>query len=224
LWPPTASEPRHRIYVSLDTWHGMIGYQVEGEADRPEHVEGRPPAVSHQHSLLSLHPSLITHHPSLFYEEWGYAERSWYVEDRQGAAGFWPTAGTVEVGRHEELWAARTPNPPADLFVFELSDEGFARLRRHLQATIAEAEIIARAGGSRFYPSVRSYHAFHHCHHYVARALREAGLPVSSLGALTRTTLAWQLRRAEWRERKAFTGQRSLVDRVGYSSLLTGDR
>lgn len=39
------------------------------------------------------------------------------------------------------------------------------------------------------------YHLFNHCHHYTAKGLREAGLPISMLGALTRDGFAKQLRR-----------------------------
>ena len=39
------------------------------------------------------------------------------------------------------------------------------------------------------------YHLFNHCHHYTAKGLREAELPISMLGALTRDGFAKQLRR-----------------------------
>ncbi len=218
MWPPVGSGPRHKIYVSLDTWHGMIGYQVNDDRI-PSFVsrisQSNDRVLSPQPSALSPHAAQAdSQHSDVLYEEWGYAERAWYVEGRQDTAGilralFWPTAGTVEIARHAELWASRTPNPPADLFIFELTGEGFDRLRRHLRSTIAEPQTIARANGSRFYPSVRSYHVFHHCHQYVARALQEAGLPVSTFGAVTRTTLAWQLRRAERSAREIRTGRRT---------------
>jgi hypothetical protein len=140
--------------------------------------------------------------PAEKYEEWGYAEQSWYLEGRQGLSGvlralFWPTPGVVEVGQHDQVWAARTPQPPSDLFTFALSDEGYRRLRRHLHSTIAADEPIRIAGNSTFYPATRSYHLFHQCHQYVAHALREAGLPVSAFWAFNRTSLAMQLRRSE---------------------------
>lgn len=158
-----------------------------------------------------------------FYEEWGYAERAWYVEGQQGISGmvralFWPTPGTVEVAGYDRLWASRTPQPPADLFVFTLSGEGLVALRRHLLSTLEHTNPIASIGRSDFYPSRRAYHLFHHCHHYVARALREAGLPVSPFWAITRSTLAMQLRRAQ---RVAEESRQSRVEmnNVSYSSL-----
>jgi hypothetical protein len=188
LWPPAAGERSYPIYVSLDTWHGMIGFD-----------HGVSPG-----SVLKLGPKEIESSGDnrLQYEEWGYAERKWYVEGQQGLIGalralLWPTEGTVEIGRHDQLWAYRTPQPPADMFVFNLTEEGLLRLRRHLMSTLAATKPIARIGSSFFYSSRRAYHLFYNCHHYVAHALREAGVPVSPLWAVTRTTLAMQLRRAQ---------------------------
>jgi hypothetical protein len=177
LWPPPLSEPARTIYVSVDTWHAVIGFQKEKS----------------ESSVLNPQSSQ--------YEEWGYAEREWYVEGRQGPSGvlralFWPSAGVVEVGRYDRLWASRTPQPPAELFMFRLSDEGWTRLRGHLQTTIATREAIRVVNQSIFYSSSRSYHVFHQCHHYVAWALQEAGLPISPHLAFSRGSLVWQLKRA----------------------------
>jgi hypothetical protein len=135
------------------------------------------------------------------FEEWGYAERAWYLEGRMGLTGIvrallWPTDGIVEVGRYDRVWADRTPQPPSELFVFRVTEEGHRQLRRHLRETISVGVPIDSVGQSRFYPAVRSYHLFHTCHQYAAHALREAGLPISAVWAFNRATLAWQLRRA----------------------------
>jgi hypothetical protein len=135
------------------------------------------------------------------YEEWGYAERAWYLEGRQGLTGairalFWPTEGVVEVGLHDRIWAERTPQPPADVFEFSLSAEGYGRLRRYLQSTIASTDPVKIMGTSKFYVAKDSYDLFHHCHQYAAKALREAGLPVSPWAAISRSIFAEQLRRA----------------------------
>jgi hypothetical protein len=161
--------------VSLDTWHAMIAFR----ADTPDASRFTPHA----------------------YEEWGYAERAWYLEDKRGLTGiahalFWPTAGVVEVGRYDQVWADRTPEPPSELFVFRVSEEGYRGLRRHLRGTISVNVPMDSVGQSTFYPAVRSYHLLHTCHQYAAHALREAGLPISPSWAFNRTSLAWQLRRA----------------------------
>jgi hypothetical protein len=175
LWPPSPDSPVRTVYVSLDTWHAMIAFPT----DTP-------------------HASPFTPHA---FEEWGYAERAWYLEDQRGLSGimralFWPTEGVVEVGHYDRVWAERTPQPPAELFVFRVSTEGYQRLLRHLRETISVETPIASVGQSSFYPAVRSYHLFHTCHQYAAHALREAGLPLAPFWAFNRTSLAWQLQRA----------------------------
>lgn len=187
LWPLSPGIPSFPIYVSLDTWHAMIAFPrsvgAEGSAVTSEPQSSEPRAQSRQ------------------FEEWGYAERAWYVEGRQGSSGavralLWPTEGVVEVGQHDKVWAMRTPQPPAELFVFYVSEEGVRRLRRHLLATVLTDEPIEIRGNSAFYPSVRSYHLFHTCHQYAASALREAGLPISPAWTFTRSIFAMQLRHA----------------------------
>lgn len=177
LWPPPADAPGRTIYVSLDAWHAMIALPPEptGTGSK-ERGEGRV-------------------------EEWGYAERAWYLEGRQGPSGvlralFWPTDGVVEVGLHDQVWAERSVQPPAELFMFRVSEEGYQRLRRHVRATIASSEPILVTGTTVFYPATRAYHLFHHCHHYAALALREAGLPITVFWAFNRASLVMQLERA----------------------------
>ncbi|MDF0664759.1 MAG: DUF2459 domain-containing protein [Nitrospira sp.] len=177
LWPPPPDAGTKTIAVSLDTWHAVIAF--------PRKNETRESALGSQHA---------------YYEEWGYAERTWYLEGKTGMGGvvralFWPTEGVVEVGHYDRIWAERTPQPPSELFTFRLTEEGYQRLRRHLHETLLSEEPVASFGQSVFYPANRSYHLFHTCHQYAAHALRKAGLPLSPFWAFNRTSLAWQLRR-----------------------------
>lgn len=188
LWPPPADAPERVVYVSLDTWHAMIAFPPSEQ-----------PAA--QSDFSSFPDSILPSARDQRFEEWGYAERAWYLEGRRGLTGalralFWPTDGVVEVGWYDQVWAKRTSQPPSDLFIFHLSEEGYRRLRRHLAATIADHEMAAAYGTSLYYPAKHSYHAFHTCHQYAARSLREAGLPLSPFWAFSRTAFAWQLRRA----------------------------
>ncbi len=187
LWPPGPDGTSKSIYVSLDTWHGMIAFPVE--ASRSALPPGRRESGD------------TSGEGDILFEEWGFAERAWYLEGRQGLGGvlralFWPSPGVVEVGIHETPWAHRTPQPPSELFTFRLTEEGYRRLRQHLHSTIEGTGAISAARPDTFYPAKRPYHLFHTCHQYVAHALRTAGLPVSSLWAFSRGTLAWQLHRA----------------------------
>jgi hypothetical protein len=134
------------------------------------------------------------------YEEWGYAERAWYLEKRQGFTGvlralLWPTEGVVEVGIYESIWAERTQKPPVEAFRFQISKAGYLSLRSYLRSTVTSEEPVDIVGNSWFCVARSPYHLFHHCHHYTAKGLREAGLPISMMGALTRDGFARQLRR-----------------------------
>lgn len=194
LWPPSPGSPARAIIVSLDTWHAMIAFPRGKETDDSALDEPKQSGLSSPpgYQLSAIGSSL--------FEEWGYAERAWYLEGKTGVSGvmralFWPTEGVVEVGRYDRAWAERTPQPPSDLFSFRLSEEGYQRLRQHFEATLLSEEPIASFGQSAFYPAKRSYHLFHTCHQYAALALRQAGLPISPFWAFNRTSLAWQLRR-----------------------------
>lgn len=180
LWPPQPGAPSHVIVVSLDTWHAMIAVSRTSAEVDAQSVE--------PHSWL--------------YEEWGFAERDWYLEGRQGISGtfrtlFWPSPGIVEIGHYNQLWSERTPQPPVEQFTFHLTERGFRRLRHYLESTVEKSAPILTTGRSQFYSATRSYHLFHHCHHYSASALREAGLPISVFWAFNRGSFASQLRRAE---------------------------
>ncbi|HSA87556.1 MAG TPA: DUF2459 domain-containing protein [Nitrospira sp.] len=184
LWPVPPESAAHTMYVSIDTWHAMIAFPTQPEG-------------SDQLSAFSIEGNTPQH----LFEEWGYAERAWYLEGKTGLSGiiralFWPTEGVVEVGYYDRVWAERTPQPPSAIFSFRLSEEGYQRLRRHLHATLLSEDPVASFGQSVFYPAKRSYHLFHTCHQYAALTLREAGLPVLPFWAFNRTSLAWQLRRA----------------------------
>ncbi len=175
------------IVVSLDAAHSMIALPVEAPVFpvRGDHgVTGTDDAPGEPR----------------VYEEWGYAERAWYLEKRQGFTGvlralLWPTEGVVEVGIHDSIWAERTQKPPVESFRFQISEAGHLNLRSYLRATIASEEPVGIVGNSQFCVARPSYHLFHHCHHYTAKGLREAGLPISMSGALTRDGFARQLRR-----------------------------
>jgi len=175
------------IVVSLDAAHSMIALPIEVPVF---HVGGNH-GVTETESASRERP---------IHEEWGYAERAWYLEKRQGFTGvlralLWPTEGVVEVGIHESIWAERTQKPPVEAFRFQISEAGYRSLRSYLRATIASEEPVGVVGNSRFCIARSSYHLFHHCHHYTAKGLREAGLPISTRVALTRNGFAKQLRR-----------------------------
>src|SRR5262245_53182034 len=102
------------IVVSLDAAHSMIALPVEAPVFRAR--------VNHDVTEAESAPKERPVH-----EEWGYAERAWYLEKRQGFTGvlralLWPTEGVVEVGIHESIWAERTLKPPVEAFRFHISE------------------------------------------------------------------------------------------------------
>ena len=184
-WPAASGEPTYVVSISIDTWHAMIAL----------------PLPLPSRALDRDEPGAEATAPSARFEEWGYAERAWYLEGRQGLWGILrallvPSRGVVEVARTDRIWAERTPDPPSEVFRVELGELGLVRLRRHLQGTIASPEPVAIVGESWFYAARASYHLLHQCHQYAARALRAAGLPLSPALAVTPGTLAGQLRDA----------------------------
>lgn len=187
--PDSELQPRDSIsiVVSLDAAHSMIALPVEGQG-------------SHGGSDHNTTRTDDTPGAPRVYEEWGYAERAWYLEKRQGFTGvlralFWPTEGVVEVGLHQSIWAERARKPPVEAFKFRISTAGYRSLRSYLRETILSEEPVGIVGNSRFCVARSSYHMFHHCHHYTAKGLREAGLPISMSRTLTRDGFARQLRR-----------------------------
>ncbi|MGH7217702.1 MAG: DUF2459 domain-containing protein [Nitrospiraceae bacterium] len=175
------------IVVSLDAAHSMIALPVEASVLY----------VNDGHGVVGTDD--VPGEPRA-YEEWGYAERAWFLDKRQGFTGvlralLWPTEGVVEVGIHQSIWAERTQKPPVEAFRFQISKAGHLNLRSYLQATIVSEEPVGIVGNSRFCIARSPYHLFHHCHHYTAKGLREAGLPISMSRALTRDAFARQLRR-----------------------------
>jgi hypothetical protein len=173
LWPPAAGEPSYHIVVSTDQWHSVIGLWP---LDDPE---GR--------SAAGL-------------EEWSYAEKGYYLEGDSGCSGtlralFVPSAGVLQESRLGRPWSERTPQPPARQWSFRLSERGYRALRSFLESEGASGSPIVE-GESSWYAAAASYHLFHQCHHWTARALREAGLPFWSFYAFFKWSLEAQLDRA----------------------------
>jgi hypothetical protein len=174
LWPPAPGDKTFRILVSVDSWHSVIGVWPEGDPG------------GHDLSLL---------------EEWAYAEKGYYLEGDSGSSGtmralFWPSTGVVQVTRAGRPWSERTPQPPARTWSFELTEQGYRNLRNHLAGERESARPHLVERDSEWYIADCSYHAFHHCHHWTARALRSAGLPVWAFYALFKWSLEAQLDRA----------------------------
>ena len=174
LWPPPAGAPTRRIEVALDAWHSVIGVWPESDPRGEQPLRKR---------------------------EWGYADRDYYLEGNDGVSGccgalFWPTAAVLRVAKAGESMA-ETPDEPARRWNFELTVAGHRRLLAFLEEEKVDGQVFSRRLGSEWFAARYSYHAFHHCNHWTARALRAAGLPVWSSYGLFGWSLAAQLDRAQ---------------------------
>lgn len=174
LWPPAPGEPSHRVVVSMDGWHSAVGLWP---AEDPGGEDPRG------------------------YREWAYAEKGYYLEGDAGCCGTLravcvPSAGVVMVRHDGKAMAEWSPQPPVRTWEFVLSEAGYRAMVAHLEAEREGEAPIDDSRGFLWYDAARSYHAFHHCHHFTARALRAAGLPVFRTWAQWRWSLAAQLDRA----------------------------
>ena len=98
--------------------------------------------------------------------------------------------------RPEEIFAGR------DAVEIRLSRPGFEALARFVHdAFDREGHRRAPAlgsglyGASAFYPARDHYHLLNTCNTWIARALREAGVPITPVYAMTAGNLMWQVRR-----------------------------
>lgn len=181
LWPPEPGESTRTILVSVDRWHSVIA--LPADLDDPGRGDVQPASGSE------------------LWEEWGYAEEGYYLEGDTGSSGtlralFLPSDAVVQVTLTPTTWSERTPQPPARSWIFHLSEKGYGRLIEFLEEERASEDVLSRAWGSSWYPANESYHAFHHCYHWTARALRSAGLPIWSAYALLKSCFEAQLDRA----------------------------
>jgi uncharacterized protein (TIGR02117 family) len=183
---PASAEagPQRTIYVVRHGWHTGI---VVRAADVPE----------------SAWPARRDF-AGADYLEVGWGDREYYQAPDPDAwlalrALFWPTPGVLHVvgfSRPVERHFAT-----AEIIELHVSEQGFARLVQYIRASHeldASGEPISlgigRYGTSRFYASREAFHLFKTCNVWTARVLREGGVSLSSVPALTADGLITQLR------------------------------
>lgn len=127
-------------------------------------------------------------------EEWAFGERVWFYEEKDAdnqkrreyaafftdamRALFWPNSGVIEVSKADKPFDARNPEVHADVWRIPVSQEGLRRMRAYLDRSIGQPKALYDDGWQVYYIASSRYHVLHTCHHYVALALREAGVPV----------------------------------------------
>jgi len=178
-----AQERRFRIYLIHHGWHAGIAFcqaDLEG-TDWPAEV----------------------FFPERRFVEVGWGEAGYYPDPDPGAgdalrAALWPTDAVLHVAAFD--------HPPARIFrgpvrQIDLDSTAFRRLvayvadyfKRDAQGGLEPVAPGLYGLESRFYAAKGRYHLFNNCNHWVARALRAAGLPVHPARALTLGDLWRQL-------------------------------
>jgi hypothetical protein len=153
------------------------------------------------HTFVVIHPA--PHEGSAGFREYGFAEKAWYLEGRQGIQGairalFWPTDSVVEVKKLAEADFKPDPEREMRIWRFVITEEGRDAMMRFLQSWYDPAKVIEVTDDAEYYSGRYAYHLFRGCHHYTARALRAAGLPIRPWWAFSRSLIAVQL---DWAQR-----------------------
>lgn len=183
LWPPAAGAPSIEIHVVSHGYHS--GLVIERAALAAYAERGGDAALTAVAQRFANYQWL----------EIGWGDESFYrsVPDVASLtvrlalrALFLPGNASVVhvVGLSSP---ARETFPRADIIRIALSDEGFARMLKGLDASFGRGpggvplEPLGPGlyGPSLFYRGVEAFHVFNVCNHWVARLLSLAGLPTA---------------------------------------------
>lgn len=156
--------------------------------------------ASGRHTFIRVHPG--PGEDPLNYREYGFAEKGWYLEGRQGVTGavralFWPTDSVVEVKRVSLSDHARVGEKGVRIWRFSLSRTGRDAMIDFLESWMDRNALLEVHPKARYYSGRHAYHLFRGCHQYTAGALRAGGLPLQSWWAFSRPLIAVQLDRVE---------------------------
>lgn len=175
LFPPGTNKPVKSIYLVSHGWHAGI---VVKRADIPR-------GIWPQHNDF----------PEAEYLEVGWGDKDYYMTPTPHLgitlkAGLLPTASVLHIVGFKGSITRYFPH--SEVIRVDLSEAGFERLCTYLENSYArdDAGLSQPLGPSlygegRFYLSKESYHAFNTCNVWTARALRNAGCPITPAATLT---------------------------------------
>lgn len=178
-FPPGPDEPSKTIHLVSHGWHaGMVVKRAD-----------IPPGIWAQHNDL----------PEAEYLEVGWGDKDYYMTPGPHL-GITLKAGLLPTESVLHIVGFRGPVtryfPQSEVIRIDLSEAGFERLCRYLEHSYArDADGLSPPlgpslyGDGRFYLSRETYHAFNTCNVWTARALRDAGCPITPAGTLTVDTL-----------------------------------
>ena len=183
LFPPGPNEPSRTIYLVSHGWHAGI---VVKRTDIPA-------GIWPQHNEF----------PEAEYLELGWGDKDYYMTPKPNLgitlkAGLLPTASVLHVVGFRGPVTGYFPR--SEVIRIDLSEAGFQRLCRYLENSYARDETglsqplgPSLYGDGQFYLSRETYHAFNTCNAWTARALREAGCPITPAVNLRVKTLMTNL-------------------------------
>jgi len=175
LFPPAPGEPTTPVWLVQHGWHTRVAFQ-RADVD---------PAVWPESEDLG----------DGAYLDVGWGDAAFYPADDPGVstalhAVLRPTPAVLHVGAFEQ--PPRAAFPGQRIVRVDLSPRGFERLTRFIHASYAldSRGRPVRTGPGRyprsaFYEATGRYHLFSTSNTWTARALREAGVPVSPWCATT---------------------------------------
>ena len=175
LFPPGLNEPFKSIYLVSHGWHAGI---VVKRADIP----------------IGIWPQHNDFHEAEYLEV-GWGDKDYYMttEPHFGImlkAGLLPSKSVLHVVGFSGSVMRYFQH--SEVIRIELTEVGFERLCTYLENSFAQDEAglsqslgPALYGDGRFYLSRETYHAFNTCNVWTARALREAGCPITPAATLT---------------------------------------
>ncbi len=182
LYPPRPNEPSKHIYLVSHGWHaGIVVKRMD-----------IPPGIWPQNNDFS----------AAEYLEVGWGDKDYYMtpDPHFGLtlkAGLIPTESVLHIVGFSGPVTRYFPY--SEVIRIELSEAGFERLCNYIENSYAIDEAGQNQslgpslyGDGRFYLSRESYHAFNTCNVWSARALREAGYPITPAATLTVDSLMEQ--------------------------------
>lgn len=175
LFPPGPNEPSKTIYLVSHGWHaGIVVKRMD-----------IPPGTWPQHNDF----------PEAEYLEVGWGDKDYYMTPSPHLgitlkAGLLPSASVLHIVGFSGSVMRYFPH--SEVIRIDLSEAGFERLCSYLENSYArdEAGLSQPLGPSlygkgQFYLSQETYHAFNTCNVWTARALRDAGCPITPAANVT---------------------------------------
>lgn len=118
-------------------------------------------------------------------EEWGYANRDYYLYGDQGLAGsfralFLESAGVLHRAKYGQPWHARSKSKPTKHFIFWISPSANETLINSIETRRDGAVPILSQPHEAWYAAKDAYSMMYNCHDWTIEVLQAAGLPIQS--------------------------------------------